>query len=183
MVTLATNVFFETATNVNLTSSPPVTNVTHTKLPIIQNRFPTATYMPLFLGWNGSRPDPWGQFDGGFSLEAGTGSKWFAADSSFPLSFAGAGEKPVSTAFLVIRPQLSRTVKLPDNYTLYGNMSGQWADKPLINLEQFAEGGNSSVRGYKEGEFYGDTGLLTQGEASIAHLLGWQVGERQVIWG
>jgi hypothetical protein len=164
MVTLATNYFYETSVSTNLTTSPPVVTTNHTDLPIIQNRLPSVTYMPFFLGWNGSRADARGQFDGGFSIAAGTGGKWFAADSSFPLAFAGAGEKPVSTAFLVIRPQLSRTVKLPDNYTLYGNMSGQWADKPLINLEQLAEGGNSSVRGYKEGEFYADTGWQAQGE-------------------
>ena len=35
---------------------------------------------------------------------------------------------------------------------------GQWASTPLISNEQFALGGMSGVRGYSEGEVYGDTG-------------------------
>ncbi len=35
---------------------------------------------------------------------------------------------------------------------------GQWTPKPIINNEQFALGGTSGVRGYEEGESYGDLG-------------------------
>jgi hemolysin activation/secretion protein/AraC-like DNA-binding protein len=164
MVTLATNYFYETYVSTNLTTSPPVVTTNHTDLPIVQNRLPSVTYMPFFLGWSGSRADPGGQWDSSLSLEAGTGGDWFTGDRSFPLALAGAGTKASTTSFLVVRPQLSRTQKLFDNYTLYGNLGGQWADEPLINLEQFALGGVSSVQGYKEGEFYADTGWLAQGE-------------------
>ena len=65
-------------------------------------------------------------------------------------------------SFMAVRPQLSRTQVLPDNFTLYGNLAGQWANEPLLNLEQFELGGNASVRGYREGELYADTGWLGQ---------------------
>ena len=35
---------------------------------------------------------------------------------------------------------------------------GQWASQPLISNEQFGIGGVNSVRGYHEGEEFGDTG-------------------------
>jgi hemolysin activation/secretion protein len=38
------------------------------------------------------------------------------------------------------------------------NLNGQWASAPLISNEQLALGGTSGVRGYQEGEIYGDTG-------------------------
>jgi hemolysin activation/secretion protein len=43
-------------------------------------------------------------------------------------------------------------------------MAGQWANIPLLNLEQFELGGNASVRGYREGELYADTGWVGQAE-------------------
>jgi hemolysin activation/secretion protein len=35
---------------------------------------------------------------------------------------------------------------------------GQWADGPLISNEQYAMGGTAGVRGYQDGQAYGDTG-------------------------
>ena len=35
---------------------------------------------------------------------------------------------------------------------------GQWADGPLFSNEQFGMGGVAGVRGYTDGEAYGDTG-------------------------
>ena len=36
--------------------------------------------------------------------------------------------------------------------------NGQWADGPLISNEQFAMGGLAGVRGYVDGQAYGDKG-------------------------
>ena len=35
---------------------------------------------------------------------------------------------------------------------------GQWANGPLISNEQYAMGGMAGVRGYQDGQSYGDTG-------------------------
>jgi hemolysin activation/secretion protein len=128
-------------------------------------------YAPFFLGWNGSRQDHWGQsgsgdrrwseFDGGVSLVVGTGGT-FSRDKPFPTLISN--NKESTTEFFAIRPQLSRAQVLPDNFSLYGNLAGQWANEPLLNLEQFELGGNGSVRGYREGELYADTGWMGQAE-------------------
>jgi hemolysin activation/secretion protein/AraC-like DNA-binding protein len=156
--TLATNTFYTTTTITN-SSGTVVTNSTN--VVVAGNRFSSVTYVPVFLGWTGSRPDKWGQMNGSLSLTLGTGGT-FTHEGVFPTALEG--PKPSSTAFATIRPQLSRSQKLFDNFTLYANATGQWANEPVINLEQFALGGTSSVRGYREGERYGDTGYLTQGE-------------------
>jgi hemolysin activation/secretion protein len=118
-------------------------------------------YAPVFLGWTGSRPDKWGELNGGLSTTLGTGGA-LTHVGEFPIALEG--PKRSSTAFATIRPQLSRTQNLFDHFTFYANATGQWADEPVLNLEQFPLGGLSSVRGYREGERYGDTGYLAQGE-------------------
>ncbi len=172
VVTLPTNYFyFTTIVTHGLNSSAPPT-ITRTTTPIKGvATFPSLNYTPLFLGWNGSRQDHWGQsgppgdlwsqFDASLSVVAGTGGT-FTPNVAFPTLIANSTE--ATTEFVAVRPQLSRTQVLPENFTLYGNMSGQWANEPLLNLEEFALGGNASVRGYREGELYGDTGWLGQME-------------------
>jgi hemolysin activation/secretion protein len=90
---------------------------------------------------------------------AGTGGT-LSHDKTFPILIANSPE--ATTEFVTLRPQLSRTQVLPENFTLYANASGQWANEPLLNLEQLAVGGNTIVRGYREGEYYADTGWLTK---------------------
>ena len=50
---------------------------------------------------------------------------------------------------------------------------GQWANEPLISNEQFGAGGVASVRGYQEGQVFGDTGcgmfLAEQKDAPTHH--------------
>jgi hemolysin activation/secretion protein len=92
---------------------------------------------------------------------AGTGG-FFSQERAFPILIANNPE--ATTEFVAVRPQLSRTQVLPDNFTAYENLAGQWANVPLLNLEQFELGGNGSVRGYREGELYADTGWISQTE-------------------
>ena len=44
------------------------------------------------------------------------------------------------------------------DWTVKLHADGQWADTPLIGNEQYAMGGTTGVRGYDNGEAYGDTG-------------------------
>ncbi len=172
VVTLPANDFYYTTivTHGANSSAPPT--ITHKTISIggVQT-FPSLQYTPFFLGWTGSRQDHWGQraatsnqwseFDGGLSLVAGTGGT-FCRVRPFPVLIANSTE--ATTEFIAVRPQLSRTQVLPGNFTLYGGLSGQWANEPLLNLEQFELGGNASVRGYQEGELYADTGWVGQME-------------------
>jgi hemolysin activation/secretion protein/AraC-like DNA-binding protein len=171
VVTMPTNVFYSTETLTHGPGGGPPT-VTIKNIPIPQpETFPSLNYTPLFLGWTGSRQDRWGQFgrpselssefDGGVSLVAGTGGT-LSRNKPFPSLIAYSPE--ATTEFVAVRPQLSRTQVLPDNFTAYASMSGQWANEALLNLEQFELGGNASVRGYREGEFYADSGWVGQFE-------------------
>ena len=49
--------------------------------------------------------------------------------------------------------------RLPANFAVLGRISGQWADSPLVNNEQFSLGGQDTVRGYLEAETLGDSGV------------------------
>ncbi len=50
---------------------------------------------------------------------------------------------------------------------------GQWANQPLISNEQFGDGGVAGVRGYREGEVFGDTGWRITSELKTPpHVIG-----------
>jgi hemolysin activation/secretion protein len=44
---------------------------------------------------------------------------------------------------------------------------GQWASEPLISNEQFGAGGVAGVRGYREGEVFGDSGWRVTSELKL----------------
>ncbi len=170
VVTLPTNNFYYTTIvthGVNSSAPPTITRST-IAIPGVAT-YPSLNYTPVFLGLTSSRQDHWGQigptgdlfnrFDGNLALVAGTGGT-LTKDKAFPLLIANTPD--ATTEFVAVRPQLSRIQVLPENFTVYGNMSGQWANEPLVNLEEFALGGNSIVRGYREGEYYADTAWLGQ---------------------
>jgi hypothetical protein len=170
VVTLPTNYFYYTT----VTAKPSGALVTNppSSLPIPGvATYPELNYTPVFLGWTGSRQDHWLQlgapsdlwsrFDGTFSVVAGTGGTLSKNRTFTPLI---ANSEEATTEFVAVRPGLSRTQVLPGDFSFYGNLAGQWANEPLLNLEQFELGGNASVRGYREGELYSDTGWLGQAE-------------------
>jgi hemolysin activation/secretion protein len=47
---------------------------------------------------------------------------------------------------------------MPEQWQLSLRANGQWANERLVSTEQFGIGGVASVRGYHEGEVFGDTG-------------------------
>lgn len=64
-----------------------------------------------------------------------------------------------SPDYLYLRLSAGAIQKLPAGFAILGRMSGQWADSPLVNNEQFSLGGEDTVRGYLEAETLGDSGL------------------------
>lgn len=68
-----------------------------------------------------------------------------------------------------------------DDATFVISTSGQYANEPLISLEQFPLGGRNSVRGYLEGERFGDWGWDVQAEIrtpALRDFLGGFLGEK-----
>jgi hypothetical protein len=172
VVTLPTNFFYYTTivTHGSTVHAPPT--ITQSSIGIAGvATYPDLHYTPLVMTWSGTRPDHWGEIgppsdllsrmDGNVTLAAGMGGIFYK-DREFPILIANSAE--ATTEFLSIRPQISRTQILPENFSLYGSVTGQWANEPLLNLEQLALGGNGTVRGYREGELYADTGWAEQTE-------------------
>jgi len=60
--------------------------------------------------------------------------------------------------WVVLSPTFTRTFMFYTNWVTTFRADGQWASQPLISNEQFGIGGVNSVRGYHEGEEFGDTG-------------------------
>jgi hemolysin activation/secretion protein len=60
--------------------------------------------------------------------------------------------------YLYLRFSESALQALPGGFAALGRLTGQWADTPLVNNEQFSLGGMDTVRGYLEAETLGDTG-------------------------
>jgi hemolysin activation/secretion protein len=156
--TLATNFFSFTTV---ITNSEGHRVITHSTNSIVGNTSPSVDYMPISFSWTGSRPDRFGEYDGSFGVEAGT-SGWFHPDQKYPQAIVYSRKADMD--FVALRPQISRSQHLPDNWTFYANLAAQWANEPLINLEESPLGGVSTVPGYKEGERYGDSGWLLQVE-------------------
>ncbi len=62
--------------------------------------------------------------------------------------------------FMYLRGELSHTHDFPDDIQLFAKIHGQVSDQPLVSAEQFGGGGLDTVRGYLEGEVFGDDAML-----------------------
>jgi hemolysin activation/secretion protein len=113
--------------------------------------------MPLSLGWVAARPDK----HGGFTFNYNQNFFLEPLASARKAFQAVAGSAKAGGNFTTIQSGFSRQQILPKDWSLLLRASGQWTSRPLIGNEQFALGGTSGVRGYQDGESYGDTGWRT----------------------
>jgi hemolysin activation/secretion protein len=128
--------------------------ITNKTITLPSNTRAQLDYIPLNYGWSGSRPDNWGSSAFSFSQ-----SVFLASLASARTNFqVVAGAPGAGGDYTTINAGLAREQKLFGEWTALVNVSGQWASAPLINNEQFALGGTSGVRGYQQGEIYGDDG-------------------------
>lgn len=75
--------------------------------------------------------------------------------------------------WVVLSPSVTRTFMFYTNWVTTFRADGQWASQPLISNEQFGIGGVNSVRGYHEGEEFGDTGWhLSLEQSTPPHTVG-----------
>ena len=107
-------------------------------------------------------------------------------------SFRGLGSRASSFAasrhgcdgsYVDVRGDLSHTHELPAGFQLYGKLQGQVSGRPLVSGEQFGGGGLGTVRGYLEGEVFGDNasfGRLELRSPSLGTLVGNKTAEWRV---
>jgi hemolysin activation/secretion protein len=114
-------------------------------------QYNSVNYLPLNLGVDFSENDLQGSFSATLS-----GSYNFTGGSA---NFAALAYSPkASEDFGKFNLSFSRDQKLPADWSLVFRGSAQAATGPLISNEQFPIGGINSVRGYYEGDDYGDAG-------------------------
>ncbi len=118
-------------------------------------------YFPLNAGWNGSLPDAHGATY--FNTRADFNVFPISSENSDAKvarnSFAGVAYSPrAETRYLKLSAGADRVQTLYHDWSVKLHADGQWASTPLFSNEQFGMGGSGGVRGYSEGDFYGDTG-------------------------
>lgn len=84
-------------------------------------------------------------------------------------------QKPLGH-FFTLNAGYSRDQKLVDEWLLSLRANGQWANRSLLSPEQFGLGGTMGVRGYRDGEEYGDAGwrVLVEPKTPSIELGNWQ---------
>ncbi len=83
--------------------------------------------------------------------------------------------------FLQLRANVQGDRALFGGWRIFGKLAGQFADQALISNEQFAIGGQDTVRGYLESELLGDQGFAGSVELRTFDF-GRRVGERISSW-
>jgi hemolysin activation/secretion protein len=155
-----TNNFFITTVVTNGQGSQTITSQVSSPQP---TRHAEADYLPISLGMDLSESDRFGTFSGNLGL-----SYNFLGNSAdfAPLATSANAKSSFGKAiFSIIRDQ-----KVAGGWSFLMRASGQAATGPLINNEQFALGGLNSVRGYYEGDEYGDLGWSATVEARTPFL-------------
>jgi hemolysin activation/secretion protein len=123
-------------------------------IPIDSNSGNYLFYVPLTVAWSASRQDA-----RGFSFLSLNTSTFLSALSSGDAKVRRvAGSTNAGGNFVTVSLSFVREQKLPHDWTLSLRANGQWASTKVINNEQFGLGGTAGVRGYEEGEEYGDAG-------------------------
>jgi hemolysin activation/secretion protein len=139
------------------TISNPGHVITNINVSTIPSQVPTTArsvdYLPLSLRYDASLRDSLGMTAFGLGLSA---NAWYSGSSSNLQSITGSSES--SGYWLILSPSMSRDFLFHTNWMLSIHAEGQWANQPLISNEQFGLGGVNSVRGYQEGQAFGDTG-------------------------
>jgi hemolysin activation/secretion protein len=149
------SIFTEHGTNINGTPYTRVT-VTPSVVPTARN---ALSYLPLTLHWDASRDDRWGTTGLGFNYSP---NFWYSGTQQDVESISGS--KHSSGFWHVLLANASREQTLPADWKLALRADGQWASEPLISNEQFGAGGIAGVRGYREGEVFGDSGWRVTSE-------------------
>jgi hemolysin activation/secretion protein len=125
-------------------------------------------YIPLTLHWDADRADPSGFTAMAFNYSPDLG---FSGDPENVESIASS--RKADGFWHIVTGNLSREQNLPGNWKLALRADGQWASQPLIANEQFGAGGVAGVRGYREGEVFGDSGWRVTSEVKLP---GYRVG-------
>jgi hemolysin activation/secretion protein len=187
-----TNVFFITSSEPDYLAHPPTTNIVHsTDYSPVPFTVKQLDYLPLSLRYDASWRDSFGTATFGLGLNA---NLWYSSLYSTTSTDTNGvahttylhgvqsltnitGSTQSSGHWIVLNPTFSRTFMFYTNWITLIRADGQWASEPLISNEQFGAGGVNSVRGYREGEVFGDTGWhVSLEQQTPPHVVGYVSG-------
>ncbi len=153
--------------------NPPVISEVSSPVPVTIN---SLHYVPVALRYDGTLRDSSGTtyFGLGMSVNA-----WFSGTTSNLDNITGS--KKSRGHWVILTPSLSHDLDVYHNWMLSLRADGQWASEPLIDNEQFGAGGIASVRGYHEGEVFGDTGWHLSAEQKTPPLVVGYVNGRSAL--
>ncbi len=152
LVSYNTNNFPTTIVTTNQDGTPRFINFTTSSGQPTQRAL--VDYLPFNAGLSGSIPDK-------------LGTTFFNANANFNVlsilskdaDFARASYTTKAHAqYVTLQMGADREQKIHGDWSVRLHADGQWADGPLFSNEQFALGGTAGVRGYTDGEAYGDSG-------------------------
>jgi hemolysin activation/secretion protein len=126
------------------------------------------TYFPISLQYNGTQQDRNGTTQFGLGVNFSTRALSERQIECLPGYIADQFEckrHGAQADFIYLRSDLHHLHTLPKDFVLSGRISGQIANQPLINNEQFSAGGFETVRGYPESQLLGDNGF--QGSVNL----------------
>ncbi|MGB6501742.1 MAG: ShlB/FhaC/HecB family hemolysin secretion/activation protein, partial [Thermoplasmata archaeon] len=177
LTTFKTNnfLFIQTTVDALGNPNPPTISTVSSPVPVTTS---FLQYMPFALRYDGSLRDARGTTAFGLGLSVNT---WFSGTTANLDSITGSPES--RGHWVTLTPSLSRDFDIYDNWIFSVRADGQWASEPLISNEQFGAGGVASVRGYHEGEVFGDTGYHVSAEQKTPpHLVGYVNGDQPLTF-
>ena len=130
--------------------NPPTYSSLSSPVPLTYHEI---NYLPLAFNYHGSWRSSGTVLDWGLGVSA---NPWYSGSLSNLQSVTGSGKS--TGHWVALTPRFSWQFPIYTNWQTTLRADGQWASEPLISNEQFGAGGVNSVRGYREGEVFGDTG-------------------------
>jgi hemolysin activation/secretion protein len=117
-------------------------------------RYEAVDYLPLNAGLSGSAPDRFGTTL--FNLNANFNPfDFLSKDADFAQAAYSAKAR---ASYVIVQAGADRQQTIYKDWSVKLHADGQWANGPLFGNEQYAMGGVAGVRGYTDGEAYGDEG-------------------------
>ena len=166
--------FSEITVNAQGIPNPPVISTVASPVP---TTYRPLHYLPLSLRYDASLRDALGMTTFGLGI---SGNTWYSGSLGNLRGITGSTKS--SGYWVVLNPGFSRSFQLATNWVTTLRADGQWASEPLISNEQFGVGGVNSVRGYQEGQIFGDTGWhVTLEQQTPPHTVGIAYGNTPLI--
>jgi len=205
---IETNIYYLNTRIIDNLSGTSVTNNTLSTDTSVKPRTDNEVYyLPLALRYDASWHDFLGFATAGLGLSANIWDSAFNQTTSFGTylstnqsthvvttnttaittlrgvsGFKAIASTQSSGHWVTLTPSFTHTFAPATNWVTTFRADGQWSSEPLISNEQFGAGGVNSVRGYQEGEVFGDTGWhISLEQQTPPHTVGMIHGRIPVI--